>query len=148
MNKKNLLLLVFVLAGCSTASYTKKLNSINKDMDYLKTNIKDIQTNIDKTKDQLDFIKQTQPECNIDNVYNTIEILDIQHQGVENTLITLQDKINFMDELVNMEINNLRSSYNKSLSLNIILIAILIIIFFNKFDGVLNILNKIQSFFK
>ncbi len=127
-----IILFLFTVSACSTSKSIKQINTIDKNTDYIQNEVKEVKNNIKKTKQAIIKIKQEQPVCNIKDIEDRIEILDIQTNSIDNNLSNVKQQIETSKDIIEAEVKEYRSKYHKSIVYIIMLITLLFLIVFNR----------------
>ncbi len=144
MNKNyfKLFIIILFLSSCSTPQSTKQINLIDRNITNIQSEVKEVKNNIKKTKEVINKIKQEQPACNIKDIEDRIEILEIQINSIDNNLSNTKEQLKISRDIIKTEIKEYKVKYHKSIVYIIFLIILLFLIIFNKIK--LNISNIME----
>lgn len=126
------LFILLFLSSCSTSKSIKQINLIDKNITNIQSEVKEVKNTIRKTKETILKIKQEQDVCNLIEIDNKIEILDIQINNIDNNLINIKQQIKISRDIIKAEIREYKIKYHKCIIYIVALISLLFLILFNK----------------
>lgn len=132
MNYFKLFIIILFLSSCSTPQSTRQINLIDKNITYIQSETKEVKNTIKKTKQAIIKIKQEQPVCNIKDIEDKIEILDIQINNIDNNLSNTKQQIEISQDIIKAEVREYKIKYHKCIIYIIALITTSLLIIFNK----------------
>lgn len=140
------LLVVVLLTSCTAPKSVKQINFIDKNITTIQQEVKEVKKNIVKTKQAIIKIKQEQPICNLIEIDDRIEMLDIQINSIDNNLSNAKEQIEISKDIIKIEVKEYRNKFYKSIVYIIILTFLLVLIIFNKIKvNIIEIIGYIKN---